>query len=92
MPYEDRYAEAFKRLNSEWLNHHGHLISKDLAYLNKPRQTIIKPGGKILMAVMNGIVVATCAIIKKITLQQNLQNCLFLWIFAEKELVVCSPL
>jgi len=65
MPFEDRYAEEFKRLNSEWLNKQGFLNSKSFAYLNKPWQTIIKPGGKILMAVVNGAVVGTCAIVKK---------------------------
>ncbi len=64
VPFEDRYAEEFKRLNLEWLNDYELFESADLKYLNKPWQIIIEPGGKILMAVANGIIVGTCAIIK----------------------------
>jgi len=65
VPFEDRYAKAFKELNLEWLKNYELFEPADLKYLNKPRQVIIEQGGEILVAIANGIVVGTCAIIKE---------------------------
>ncbi len=65
VPFEDRYAKAFKLFNLEWLEKYELLKPIDLEYLIKPRQAIIDRGGKILMAITNGMIVGSCAIIKK---------------------------
>jgi len=65
VPFEDRYTKAFKQLNLERLKKYELLKPIDLEYLVKPRQTIIDRGGKILMAITNGMIVGSCAIIKK---------------------------
>ena len=65
VPFEDRYAKEFKRLNRECLNRYEHFELVDLEYLNQPHQVIIEPGGKILMAVTNGTIAGTCAIKKE---------------------------
>jgi ribosomal protein S18 acetylase RimI-like enzyme len=65
VPFEDWHAEAFKRLNIEWLEDYKLLEPADLKYLDKPRQVIIEQGGKILIAVIGDVVVGTCAIIKE---------------------------
>ena len=65
VPFEDRYAKAFKQLNLEWLEKYELFEPIDLEYLDKPRQAIIDRGGIILMAITNSMTVGTCAIIKK---------------------------
>ncbi len=65
VPFEDRYTKAFKQLNLDWLEKYELFEPVDLEYLDKPRQTIIDRGGIILMAIANGMVVGTCAIINK---------------------------
>ena len=65
VPFEDRYAKAFKQLNLEWLQKYELFEPLDLECLDKPRQAIIDRGGKILLAITDGMVVGTCAIIKK---------------------------
>ncbi|MCP4719220.1 MAG: GNAT family N-acetyltransferase [Desulfobacteraceae bacterium] len=65
VPFEDKHAKAFKKLNLEWLGKYDPLKPMDLEYLNNPQQAIIDRGGKVLMVINNGVVVGTCAIIKK---------------------------
>ena len=61
--YDDRFAPDFRRLNVEWLEGFGLLEPADLKYLNAPRESIIVPGGEILLAVKGGTVVGTCAVL-----------------------------
>jgi len=61
IPYEDRYRQAFTRLNREWLEDFGLLEDADQKHLNSPRESIIEPGGQIFLAVENGNLVGTCA-------------------------------
>ncbi|MCF6245912.1 MAG: GNAT family N-acetyltransferase [Desulfobacula sp.] len=65
IPFADKYAEVFKQLNLEWLTNYELFEPADLKYLDKPRQVIVEQGGKILMAMMEGFVVGTCAIIRE---------------------------
>jgi GNAT superfamily N-acetyltransferase len=61
--YEDRFASDFARLNREWLEGYGLLEPEDGKYLDAPRESIVEPGGAILLAVDEGGVIGTCAII-----------------------------
>jgi ribosomal protein S18 acetylase RimI-like enzyme len=61
--FEDRFASDFERLNRAWLEGYGLLEPQDVKYLDAPRETIIDPGGSILMAVENDRVIGTCAVI-----------------------------
>jgi len=65
VPFENRYAEAFKQLNLEWLETYDLLEPADLEYLDYPEQVIVEPGGRILMAIDGDTVIGTCAIVKE---------------------------
>jgi len=64
IPYEDRYAPDFKRLNREWLEDFGLLEDADAKHLNFPRESIIDQGGQIFFAVEREAVLGTCAAIR----------------------------
>lgn len=61
--YEDQYAEAFERLNREWLERYGLFEEGDRKYLERPKETILAHGGEIFFALQHGVVVGTCAVI-----------------------------
>ena len=62
VPFEDRYAGDFARLNREWLEDHGLIEPIDERHLRDPRGTIVAGGGELFLALRNGIVVGTCGI------------------------------
>ncbi len=64
VPFKERYASEFKRLNLEWLEFYNLLEPEDLKYIENPQQFIIGHGGRVLIAIVDGLVVGTCAIIK----------------------------
>jgi ribosomal protein S18 acetylase RimI-like enzyme len=51
IPYEDRYAADFKRLNLEWLHGFNLFEEADLKHLDHARDGIIDKGGEIWIAV-----------------------------------------
>ena len=61
--YADDYADAFARLNREWLEHYSLLEESDRKQLEHPRELILATGGHIFIALIDGIVVGTCAAI-----------------------------
>lgn len=63
--FEEKFSDDFKRLNMEWLQGYNLFEPVDLRHLNDPYKTIIKKGGKILMAIEQGKAVGTCAIVVK---------------------------
>ncbi len=65
IPFKKKFQRVFKQLNMEWLEGYGLLEPADLKYLDNPFKTIIDPGGKIFLAVINDKVIGTCAIIVK---------------------------
>ncbi len=65
IPFEERFARDFKRLNMDWLESYKLFEPADLKHLDTPLQSIIDPGGRILMAIEDDTVVGTCAIIVK---------------------------
>ena len=64
IPYRNRYASDFSKLNREWLEGFDLLEAADAKHLNFPRESIIDKGGQIFIAVINDEVLGTCAAIR----------------------------
>ena len=62
--FDAAYADHFKRLNLVWLERYFQVEPIDRAVLSNPEEAIIKPGGMIFFALLDGAVVGTCALIK----------------------------
>ena len=62
IPFEDRYADDFARLNRDWLEDHGLIEAIDERHLRDPRGTIVAGGGELFLALRDGVVVGTCGI------------------------------
>jgi ribosomal protein S18 acetylase RimI-like enzyme len=60
--FEPRLAEAFKRLNYEWLERYFHVEDIDRVVLSDPQTEIIGCGGQILFAVVGAEAVGTVAL------------------------------
>ena len=56
-------AEAFRRLNEEWIERYFRLEEKDRKMLGNPQGQILDPGGAILVAEADGAAVGCCALI-----------------------------
>ncbi|HEY3989328.1 MAG TPA: GNAT family N-acetyltransferase [Acidobacteriaceae bacterium] len=56
-------AEAFFELNREWIQRYFWLEPADLEVLWHPQTAILDCGGRILMAVRNGVSIGCCALI-----------------------------
>jgi ribosomal protein S18 acetylase RimI-like enzyme len=61
--WDDRFAEAFGRINREWLERFALLEPADLEHIETPRASIVDRGGEILVALEAGAVVGTCALV-----------------------------
>jgi len=61
--YQDQYAGDFKKINLEWLDKYNLTEDADLLMLNKPRDTILKPGGAIFLAKTKDEVIGSAALI-----------------------------
>lgn len=61
--YADKYAEAFARLNREWLEHYELFEEADRKHLDDPRASILATGGEIFIGLISGAVVGTCAVV-----------------------------
>jgi DNA-binding MarR family transcriptional regulator/N-acetylglutamate synthase-like GNAT family acetyltransferase len=62
--FEDKYAAAFKELNEEWISSYFKMETADYKSLDHPKEYILDKGGLILIALLNGDPVGTCALIK----------------------------
>ena len=63
VPFEDKYAVDFKRLNLEWIEEYFRVEELDLKHLEHPRENIIEPGGEIYSVIEDGIVIGVCALL-----------------------------
>ena len=61
--YKTQYKKYFKSLNSEWLSKYFSITKEDKEFLSNPAR-IIKDGGVILFAKLNGSVIGTGSLIK----------------------------
>jgi GNAT superfamily N-acetyltransferase len=62
--FDAAYTDDFKRLNLVWLERHFQVEPLDVEVLSDPEEAIIKPGGMVFFALLDGAVVGTCALIK----------------------------
>jgi GNAT superfamily N-acetyltransferase len=62
--FDAAYADQFKRLNLVWLERYFQVEPIDLDVLSNPEETIVKPGGMVFFALLDGAVVGTCALIR----------------------------
>lgn len=64
IPFEPKYAEAFKDLNIEWLEHFFVVEPHDEEVLGNPQKYIISPGGNIFFVKNEDKIIATVALMK----------------------------
>lgn len=62
--YESKYKEAFKALNEEWIKTFFTMEAGDYKLLDNPEEHIIGKGGYIVVALLDGEAVGTCALVK----------------------------
>ncbi|HSB94477.1 MAG TPA: GNAT family N-acetyltransferase [Flavitalea sp.] len=61
--YNSRYRRQFREINLEWLDRYNLTESHDLEVLDDPQKTVLDPGGFIFLAVQNGDIVGSAALI-----------------------------
>ena len=65
IPYVNAdHREAFRELNVAWVSRWFTMEAADYEALDHPQEYIINPGGAVLMALLDGEPVGTCALIK----------------------------
>lgn len=63
--FDDRLAEAFYRINAEWIEEMFTLEDNDITLMSNPRELIVDKGGVVLFAETPDLgVVGTCALMK----------------------------
>jgi DNA-binding MarR family transcriptional regulator/N-acetylglutamate synthase-like GNAT family acetyltransferase len=62
--YQSQFKKYFKILNYEWLKEYFEVEKEDEELLSSPYEKIIKPGGFVLFARLDGKIVGTTALIK----------------------------
>ena len=65
IPYAAVHQPVFKQLNLEWLDQYGLTESHDLMVLDDPKATILDRGGFIYLALCDGAVVGSAALMKE---------------------------
>ncbi|WP_420593329.1 GNAT family N-acetyltransferase [Robiginitalea biformata] len=63
VPYTPAYREAFFRLNQAWIERYFEMEPRDYQVLGNPQETILDPGGHILVALAGGQPVGVCALL-----------------------------
>ena len=61
--WQDRYAEAFKTLNLEWLTKYVKVEPRDVETMEHPYEVILNRGGMIWFALCEGKAVGTVSLI-----------------------------
>ena len=61
--YRPEHAAAFRQMNLDWITRYWDVEEADRLYLDHPAEKILDPGGAILMALYEGQVVGTVALI-----------------------------
>jgi len=64
VPYEEKYQNAFKSLNEEWISTYFQMEEADYKALDNPSNYILDKGGKIFVALYENKAVGVCALIK----------------------------
>lgn len=63
VPFEPALREHFYRLNAEWLTRYFAIEEIDHRVLSQPEDHILRPGGRIFFALLDGEAVGTCALL-----------------------------
>lgn len=63
IPFEPRHAEAWRTLNEAWISRLFVIEPKDRLILDDPEGQVLAPGGRILMAEIEGRAAGCCALI-----------------------------
>ena len=63
LPFQDKYADDFKRLNLEWIEKYFVVEEMDEKQLEPPRENIIEAGGEIYFVIEDGKVKGDCALV-----------------------------
>ena len=63
VPYQERWREAFERLNRQWIEAYFILEDADRATFADPAGKIVAPGGQIFFVVEGDAVLGTCAVL-----------------------------
>jgi len=64
VPYGPEYREAFRRLNEIWISQYFTVEPVDRRVLDAPETEILEPGGRILVALLEGQPVGVCALLR----------------------------
>jgi GNAT superfamily N-acetyltransferase len=64
VPYKPIYADAFRKLNEEWITAYFKMEEADHKALDHPKEYILDKGGVILVALYDGEPIGVCALIK----------------------------
>ena len=62
-PFRSEDAAAFRELNEQWISKYFTMEEPDRCVLNDPEGYVLRPGGHIFMAFLNGPAVGCCALI-----------------------------
>ena len=62
--YEPQFQNAFRELNVEWISKYFKMEAADYKALDHPDEYILNKGGFIFVALLNGVAVGVCALIK----------------------------
>lgn len=62
VPFEDKYKSVFKQFNEEWITKYFELEDIDRRLFSDPYTYIIKPGGEIFTALVDGVPGGVCAL------------------------------
>lgn len=65
VPFAPELREHFYRLNAEWLNRYYCIEEIDHRVLSQPEEHILRGGGAILFALLDGEPVGTCALLQE---------------------------
>ncbi|MBL8553478.1 MAG: GNAT family N-acetyltransferase [Phenylobacterium sp.] len=62
--FEPAHAEAFRVLNEAWISRHFTLEAKDREVLGDPQGKIVDKGGRVFMALQDGVAVGCVALMR----------------------------
>ncbi len=62
--YRPAYKKHFRSLNEEWIRERFEIEKEDISILGNPMRRIVRRGGAVLVALWDGEVAGTCAVIK----------------------------
>ena len=62
-PFQPGDEEAFRSLNEQWITKYFSIEAQDLLVLGNPEHHILRPGGRILMAISGAKPIGCCALI-----------------------------